>query len=171
MQLKNYLQTIQLHLVQIHAQVLNWFEIPQELKQYRPNKGAWTITEIIEHISLTSHFLLILIDKGANKAQKNLSKPSLEEELSWIRPEPMEPQGNKSGLELKDALLAQLREYLNHWENLKNGEGLLYKTTLAVNRLGKLNVCEYIYFLSKHAERHLQQMEASKQEFLKQTKV
>lgn len=49
---------------------------------------------------------------------------------------------------------------------LKNGEGLLYETTMTVNDLGKLNVYEYIYFLSKHAERHIRQMEENRAEFV-----
>ena len=69
-------------------------------------------------------------------------------------------------MEKKDELLSQLHRCLSHLENLKNGAGLQYKTTMSVQALGKLNVYEYIYFLSKHAERHLTQMEENKTEFL-----
>ena len=41
---------------------------------------------------------------------------------------------------------------------MKNGEGLLGKTTMTVNELGKINVYECIYFLSLHAQRHITQM-------------
>ncbi len=41
---------------------------------------------------------------------------------------------------------------------MKNGEGLICKTTMTVNELGKINVYEYIYFLSLHAQRHITQM-------------
>jgi hypothetical protein len=37
---------------------------------------------------------------------------------------------------------------------------------MTVDNLGKINVYEYIYFLSKHAERHLAQMEGNRLEYL-----
>ena len=94
-----------------------------------------------------------------------INEIGIHKSFDWIRPEHMEPKGNKSALEIKEELLTQLNRCLNQLEKLKNGEGLLYKTTMTVNDLGKLNVYEYIYFLSKHAERHIRQMEENKKEF------
>jgi len=127
---------------------------------------------------------LILIDKGANKAIRNVRKLSIEtvtkeydfdlerihrigqhKSFPWIRPEHMEPTGAKSEFTIKEEMITQINRCLNYLAQLKNGEGLLFKTTMTVNNLGKLNVYEYIYFLSKHAERHIQQMEESKIEF------
>ncbi len=48
---------------------------------YKPGNGGWTINEILEHIGLTNHFLLILIDKGTNKALQNVHKLDLQTEL------------------------------------------------------------------------------------------
>lgn len=184
MDIRNYIQSIQIHLITTHKHVLDWFGVSNEIKLYRPEDGGWTILEILEHIALTSHFLLKLIDKGADKALRNINNLSLEKVLAedlldlsridsigmhksfdWIRPEHMEPVGQKSEIEIKAELIAQLNLCLNHLENLQHGEGLLYKTTMTVNGLGKINVYEYILFLSKHAERHLRQMEENKTEF------
>ncbi|MEZ4852031.1 MAG: DinB family protein [Bacteroidia bacterium] len=184
MKIHTYIQAIQIHLIQTHTEILHWFEEKEEVKNYRPADQGWTISEILEHIALTSHFLLILISKGTDKALRNVHQLSLEELLqdfdydlnkineigihksfAWIRPEHMEPSGEKSDLEIKDELINQLNRCLNYLEKLKNGEGLLYKTTMTVNELGKINVYEYFYFLSKHAERHIQQMEENKKEF------
>ena len=133
---------------------------------------------------MTSHFLLILIDKGSDKAIRNINNESIEELLKneefnlnkierigmhksfdWIRPEHMEPTGEKTELEITSQLVTQLNRCLNQLEALKNGEGLRYRTTMTVDGFGKINVYEYIYFLSKHAERHIQQMEENKREF------
>ena len=186
MTLENYLQSIQIHLISTHAVILSWFDESDTLKNYRPLDKGWTIAEILEHIALTSHFLLILIDKGANKALLNTSKLDLEaiksdfdynltkidsiglhKSFDWIRPEHMQPQGIKTENEIKNELITQLNRCLNYLEKLKNGEGLLYKTTMTVNGLGKINVYEYIYFLSKHAERHIAQMQENKTEYYK----
>ena len=186
MKLNNYIQTIQIHLIQTHSKILDWFTVDEKLKNYQPDDGGWSIIEILEHIALTSFFLLKLIDKGADKALRNVRNLSLEEEKNsyhfetdkfekiglhksfiWIRPEHMEPTREKSELAIKDELITQMNRCLHQLTSLKNGEGLLYTTTMTVNDLGKLTVYEYIYFLSKHAERHLTQMEANKIEFQK----
>ncbi len=182
--LDKYILKIQEHLIETHAAVLGWFNEPEEIKQYRPKSGGWTIIEILEHITLTSHYLLILIEKGAKKALKNIHNLELEEEVEnyhfdlsridpigvhqsfdWIRPEHMEPTGEVEEFKIKIVVMGELSRCLNLLRILEGGAGLLYKTTMTVNDLGKLNVYEYIYFLSKHAERHIQQMEKNKQEF------
>lgn len=48
--------------------VNTWFEISIDLLDYTPSNNGWTIRQILEHISLTNHYLLILIRKGAQKA-------------------------------------------------------------------------------------------------------
>jgi hypothetical protein len=50
-------------------------------------------------------------------------------------------------------------------DQLKNGEGVLHKTMMSVNKLGKIDVYHFIYFLVQHAKRHIGQMEKIKGEF------
>lgn len=185
MRLKNFLQTIQLHLIRTHSEVFVWFDEDKDIRGFRPTDGGWTINEILEHIALTSRYLMILIDKGSRKALKNIHGESLESMLEdyhydlssidtigvlrsfpWVRPEHMEPTGELSDMEVKAELINQLHRCLDHLEVLKNGEGLMYKTTMTVNDLGRINVYEYIYFLSNHAARHLMQMLENKAEYL-----
>jgi len=180
-----YIQDIQIHLIRTHSNIFDWFNENQEIKHYQPMDKGWTISEILEHIALTSHFLMILIDKGTDKALKNVNNLSLNELINdfddklnkideigihksfdWVRPEHMEPKGEKSEFEIKQEMVNQLTRCLQQLEKLQNGEGLLYRTTMTVNNLGKINVYEYIYFLSKHAERHISQMEENKLEYL-----
>ena len=80
----------------------------------------------------------------------------------------MEPSGEKSLKSVKTLLNEQLERCLAHLKAMPNGEGILYKTTMSVNALGKIDVYEYIYFLAQHAERHITQMEKNQAEFLKQ---
>jgi len=189
MNLKSYLQAIQIHLIETHRNVIEWFNENDEVKSYKPNDGGWSISEILEHIALTSHFLLVLIDKGSKKALKNINELSIDELLKseklnlekidrigihksfdWIRPEHMEPTGEKEDQEIIDQLISQMTRCLNQLETLKNGEGLRYKTTMTVDGLGKINVYEYIQFLSKHAERHIYQMQENKNELSEKIK-
>ncbi|GAB2951546.1 hypothetical protein GCM10027048_15670 [Hymenobacter coalescens] len=154
-----------------------WFEHPEAERSYRPRNGGWTIAEVLEHVGLTNHFLLILIDKGAAKALKNqaglnlatelqgyqFSDPRLDEiglhkSFEWMRPAHMEPTGTQPLGEVRRQLREQLAHCHRVLDALPNGEGVLYRTTMSVNDLGKIDVYQYVYFLARHAERHLTQL-------------
>jgi DinB superfamily len=161
-----------------------WFDKPSALRGYSPKNGGWSIDLILEHIGLTNHFLLILIDKGAQKALNKSIQLDLNEALStynfqqekldqvgvhlsfpWVRPEHMEPLGHKTPAEVRQQLQTQLQQCLNTIDRLKKGEGVLYRTTMTVNDLGKIDVYQYLYFLAQHAKRHVGQMEKVELEY------
>lgn len=160
-----------------------WFDAEPDLLNYRPENGGWTVAEILEHTSLTNHFLLILIQKGTNKAmairennpsalagaeiefhREGLTEVGLLNSFAWMRPAHMEPTGEKPLHEVRLLLREQFAQCLHCLDRMANGEGFLYKTTMTVNALGKINVYEYIYFLAQHARRHLAQMERNQSE-------
>lgn len=166
------------------AQLDTWFDHPAAERHYRPQNGGWTVDEVLEHVGLTNHFLLILIDKGAAKALKNqagldlatelqgyqFSDPRLDEiglhkSFEWIRPAHMEPTGNKPLADVRQQLHEQLRHCHRVLDALPNGEGVLYRTTMTVNELGKIDVYQYLYFLARHAERHLTQLARIRAEY------
>lgn len=168
------------------SEIDKWFDQPQVLKAYFPENGGWNITQILEHIALTNHFLLIIIQKGTRKALQNihgldldatlrdytfpskaLTEVGIHQSFKWIRPEHMEPNGEKTEEEVRRWLREQLATCLDYLQQLSNGEGVLYKTTMSVNELGKIDVYAYIYFLAQHGLRHIAQMEKNKNEYLK----
>ena len=165
-------------------QLADWFGAPEPLRRYQPTGGGWTIDEILEHVALTNHFLLILIEKATMKALRNAHGLDLATELAarqsararldeisepgafkWMRPDHMAPQGLKSGAEVAVTLRQQLRQCQAVLARLPNGEGMLYRTTMSVNDLGKMDVYDFVYFLAKHAERHLAQITAVAAEY------
>lgn len=68
------LYKIRQHLTSTIENINVWFDKPDELRNHKPLDDGWTINEILEHISLTSHFLLKLIDKGGEKALRQAKK-------------------------------------------------------------------------------------------------
>ena len=167
-----------------------WFDKEENIRLYKPKNGVWSIEQILEHIGLTSFYLLKLIEKGTLKALKNPNKAEIKEALSkyeynkaklenigqhksfaWIRPEHMEPLSKKTPNEVRAELKNQLQDCLNYLEKLKNGEGIMIKTTMTVNDLGKIDVYEYIYFLAQHAARHITQMQKNEAEYLEKVKM
>ena len=167
----------------VFDEVYAWFNVNEDQLNYEPKNGGWNIRKVLEHISLTNHFLLILIKKGTIKAIANAEKMDYDDLLVdydldwnklravgehqsfyWNRPEHMEPTGKIDLADIKIKLQQQLIECLDCLDQLKKGEGVLYKTTMSVNDLGKIDVYHYIFFLALHVKRHLMQMEKIKAE-------
>lgn len=186
MNIHSQINTIRNKLIESFSEIDKWLMIESDLVNYRPKNGSWTINEIIEHVSMTNYFLLILIEKGFRKALKNNNGLVLDDELksyqflnqnleeigkhesfSWIRPEHMEPKGDISLFEIKSKLDFQLSQCLEYLGKMPNGEGVLYKTTMTVNTLGKIDVYQYIYFLAMHIQRHLEQIQKVDNEYIK----
>ncbi|MCC3159645.1 DinB family protein [Hymenobacter sp. 15J16-1T3B] len=161
-----------------------WFDHPASERQYRPQAGGWTVEEVLEHVGLTNHFLLILIDKGAAKALKNqagldlatelqgyrfadarLDEIGLHKSFEWMRPAHMEPTGAQPLAAVRRQLHEQLRHCHRVLDALPHGEGVRYRTTMSVNGLGKIDVYQYVYFLARHAERHLAQLARIREEY------
>jgi hypothetical protein len=181
----NLINRIRSELISIFKEVDTWFDVNDKLLYHRPANSGWTVREILEHITLTNYFLLILIKKGTAKAlattkDADYENQSLHYDLDWYklqqigghnsfewnRPAHMEPSGTEDLLIIRNRMQAQLKECLQYLTELKNGEGILYKTTMTVNGLGKIDMYHYIYFLAQHARRHLGQMERVKNEFI-----
>jgi hypothetical protein len=157
--------------------VCTWFGVDKELLYHKPANGGWSVAEILEHISLTNYFLLILIRKATDKAlqkavNNQLNLPSnyaiawealaaigTHGAFNWNRPAHMEPTGTVDLNIIKSTLEHQLSECIECLKKLSNGEGTLYKTMMSVNGLGKIDVYHYILFVAQHSRRHLTQME------------
>lgn len=181
-----FIQHIKTHLKNIFSEVDSWFDADKATIEYAPMSKGWSVHQILEHIYLTNFYLLILIEKGVRKAVRNDKGLDLRFELDnynfnkatmekigeygafiWPRPEHMEPKGERELTEIRKLISQQVKQCLDYLELMKNGEGLLYKTTMTVNDLGKINVYEYIYFLSLHAQRHIVQMKNNDLETIK----
>jgi hypothetical protein len=154
-------------------EIYPWFDQSSVALGYRPADKGWTIAEILEHITLTSHFLLIVATNGCAKALKraqNLAIADSESDLTqltvigtrgtfpWIRPEHMEPKG-KPLSEVLTTMRSQQEQCVQLLEKLKNGEGSLFKVTMSVNQLGRIDLYQWIYFIAQHAKRHIGQMQ------------
>ena len=146
-----------------------WFERDPAGRACRPRDGGWTIDELLEHVTLTSHFLLIVIRKGCAKALRRAARqaiPAGESDLAaleaighpdafpWLRPEHMEPAGASSPAEVRARMRRQRDECLELLDSLAGGAGALHLVRMSVQALGKLDLYQWLYFLARHARRH-----------------
>jgi hypothetical protein len=170
-------------LTDIFAEVDGWFDRPEELRRFQPPAGGWSIDQILEHITLTNHFLMLVIrrwtEKAIRKAQRGEPVPEGESDLArldiigergsfgWVRPEHMEPTGVSPTVEVREKLRGQVGECLDLLAQLGQGEGALCQVRMSVNGLGKIDLYQWLYFLAQHARRHLWQMESVAHEFVR----
>ena len=168
------IQVVRQTLVETIAELDTWFEQSEESCSYRPQDGGWSIQQILEHITLTSHYLLLIIRQGQEKALRRAKRREQvgegESDLDrltpighpdafpWIRPEHMEPKGTPLE-EVHARLHAQYQECLTFLAVLDRGEGSLYSVRMSVQNLGKLDMYQWLYFLVLHQRRHIAQME------------
>ena len=187
MPLEQTLKTLKRELIRTFAVVDEWFDREHPLRCHYPFPGAWNINEVLEHIMLTNHYLLVIIDNGRTKALRNsqsasslikypkdysldskaMSQIADPDAFPWQRPDHHQPGGKIGLYEIRREVRNQLNKCLITLDYLPNGEGILYETTMSVNNLGKLDVYQYLYFLALHAQRHLRQMEKNENSFIK----
>jgi hypothetical protein len=177
MNFDDYISDVRSRLTVNHGNLFCFFESEEDELAYCPSEGAWTGAEILEHVGLTSHYLLILIDKASAKARRKADGKDLtiarlnfthdprrlesigrHKSFVWDRPNHMEPTGTVTMNAVADQLADQLQRCLRHLDELEKGEGLFYTTMMSVDDLGRLNVYEYIDFLSQHIKRHTSQI-------------
>lgn len=161
-------------LAEIFQAMDRWFDLDQVERSYQPNSGRWTIDQVLEHVMLTNHFLMLTLEKQVRKAEKRARQnPEIvdtESDLSllevigerrsfgWERPEHMEPTGENSSV-VRARLKEQLESCQSLLDRIADGVGSLVLTTMTVNNLGKIDLYQWLYFIAQHARRHLDQLQ------------
>lgn len=172
-----YLQTIQRVTTELNStfdQLDRFFDVPIVVRRYAPSADVWCIDQILEHITLTNHFLMLTLRRSATIAlrrAKTQTIPEGESDLdkivrisqpdafAWIRPEHMEPTGEKLSDEVRVLLRRQQQVCLSILAQVPAGEGSLHTVRMSVQALGKLDMYQWLYFLVQHARRHITEME------------
>lgn len=154
-----------------------WFDRPSEARAFRPADGGWTVDEILEHVTLTNHYLMLVIRKSAEKARARgarqgrvmqgesdlrlLDPIGVRRLFAWPRPDHMVPTGKTSPGEVRSLMRQQVDECDGILGRLGGGEGSLHRVRMSVNDSGRLDVYQWLMFLALHARRHLAQMAAN----------
>lgn len=153
-----------------------------EFLAFSLSESSWTAAEIFEHVSLTNHFLLLLISKHTEKAIKRAQTEQIasrESDLtifekfadsssfSWSRPDHMAPTGTKTKDEIINKLLEQNQKCAALLNDLQGGKGSLAAITMSVQNLGKLDLYQWLYFIALHMQRHITQIDKLRAAFSK----
>jgi hypothetical protein len=168
-------------LLDVFAEIDAWFERPRELRAFQPSAGGWTIDQVLEHVSLTNHFLMLTLRKAVERAIGRASRGELilegESDLGrletvgergrfpWIRPGHMEPTGRTTDSDVRMTLRAQLEDCLSLLARMSRGEGSLCRLHMSVNALDRIDLYQWLYFLAQHGRRHVQQMASIQAQF------
>jgi hypothetical protein len=140
----------------------------------RPNQNAWTITEIIEHLSIIESRLVQMMTMMLTKAESNGAgkkdapvriEPFSFDELAarsrnekYTAPEPLRPSGKISLAEG----LASLRRSREELHAMRPRIEVTDLSTLTYPHpvFGPINFYGWLAFIGLHEERHLRQAEA-----------
>lgn len=110
------ISTVNIALTTIFDELDTWFDKPDDVRSFMPSPDEWSIDENLEHITLTSHFLLKVIRKGVARAIKRAQNQPITEIESnleivepvgiadsyyWHRPEHTIPTGEKPIAEVR----------------------------------------------------------------------
>ncbi|WP_158563239.1 DinB family protein [Chitinophaga silvatica] len=181
--MRNVIQVVREALLTNFGELDQWFAKEPEVLDFKPDQDQWSIREVLEHITMTNYFLLLIVNKATRRAldrkrnghtviisgdyQDKFNQIDVigSKSFGWVRPEHMEPTGMKDMSEIKALLKQQYAQCMYNLSLLKNGEGVLVYTNMSVNHLGKLDIYQYIYFLTKHIERHIRQMQRLEKEY------
>lgn len=168
------ISTIQNEIIIIFDELDTWFDKTDEVRSFKPSPDEWSINENLEHITLTSYFLLKVIRKGVARSVKRarnqpikgtesnlkVMKPvGVADSFYWHRPEHMIPTGTNPISEVRILMGEQQGECLNLLNQIPDGEGSLYLVRMSVSQLGKIDMYQWLYFLALHAKRHITQIE------------
>ncbi len=171
---KQNIEKVHSALTNVFARLDQYFDLPASVRTYHSSSDSWSIDEILEHITLTDHFLMLVIRASVAKALKRSSHEVIPDQpnpfdmidrigdpnaFAWIRPEHMQPTGKADSTETRNLLQRQCRECLHFLEMMPGGEGTLHKVRMSVQNLGKLDVYQWLYFLAQHAHRHTVEIE------------
>lgn len=155
-----------------------WLSDQAPSLDWLPPNGGWSSREVLEHICLTNHYLLLLVDKAAEKCLKRkargeelvipsayalfpegLDEVGIFQSFPWHRPAHMDPRLHPLGKDPESTFMEQLARCEALLMDLSGGWGSCHKTMMSVNGIGKLDVYQYIVFICRHAQRHCTQME------------
>ena len=153
------------------------FATPGEpLWSTRPAPDAWSVREILEHVTLTDHFLLILVEKLAARCRKRLARgdevpaePSdvthleriARREFTWQHPEHMTPTGELEPASLDRQLCADRDRCLALLDEFPDGGGALHTIRMSVVD-ARLDLYQFLAVIDLHARRHVRQLERNR---------
>ncbi|MED3662156.1 DinB family protein [Ureibacillus sp. FSL K6-8385] len=139
-----------------------------------PEKGKWSIAQVLEHLYLmemnTVDGILETLSKDEyNPVEEKPLHHILDRTVKRVAPDDLTPSGEFQTLEELKRKLSKSREAL-----LKSIEGVseeeLENKSFIHRRYGLLSIRQWVSLIGYHEERHLQQIEEIKESLLKKAK-
>lgn len=140
-----------------------------------PADGGWSAREVLEHVALTDHYLLILARKIADKSAQRVARgepwpahpPRFthiaflgEHATPWMNPEHMTPNKELAVAEIVRRLREHRSTCIELIDAAPEGEGSLHRIRMSmVQEDDKLDLYQFLALIAVHAERHYRQIQ------------
>lgn len=159
--LTNYTAVLDQNTKELHALVKS---LSDEESAFRPTRG-WNILEVLEHILVTERAVLIMLARSSTLRGSSLTvvgdaflQNFLKDRMNrkYKAPEGLEPKGR---IKTSEQFLVELngqREKLK--QNLLTGTIKVDERQFKHLILGEMSVSDWLFFIIRHCERHLDQI-------------
>ncbi len=153
--------------------LLAWCELEDSLADQRPAPGEWTAREVLEHVHLADHHLLLLAEKAAVKSARRVARGEPwprglpgpdhvrrlgERSQAWPHPQHMTPSGTRALSQTAMDLERDRGRCLALLEAMPEGQGSLHQIRMSVIE-ARLDLYGWLGLIAVHGERHLRQLE------------
>ena len=177
--MENVIIKIRNELIRSISGIDSWFDREDALLEHRCGTDSKSVRELLEDVMHVNRHLLQIIDGARINAPKSalvdvpMENYCLQTQLlddaaihKRLQLGLVSHQGGKTELsEVRHEIREQLDRCLIHLELLLAGEGIAFKTKLAIGDLGELDVYHSIYFLAVNTKRYLSELDKMLQDF------
>lgn len=162
------IDTLRQHMQRVFSDLIAACSLPEDVQDFRPLPDAWTIREVLEHVVLADHFLLLLVQKIADRSGRRaargeewptvepdftLLQPLMDHGFSWTHPPHMTPEGDRATQRIAEDLNRDLDRCRAFLDAQPAGEGTLHRIRMSVAD-AHLNLYQYLALIVLHADRH-----------------
>jgi len=153
--------------------LLAWCDLEDSLADRRPAPGEWTAREVLEHVHLADHHLLLLAEKAAVKSARRVARREPwpqglpgpdplrrlgERSLVWPHPVHMTPAGERALSDTAADLQRDRVRCLALLAAMPEGQGTLHTIRMSLID-ARLDLYGWLGLIAVHGERHLRQLE------------
>jgi hypothetical protein len=167
MSIESIISKINKELISSFAELDSWFDCDEQFLCEKFSSDQWSVTDTLEHVMLTNHYLLSLMtnripvatekDLPSTLQHYTLQVPEIEYLTSggypWHLQDHLQPKGITPA-EIRSQLRDQLYSCLRQLDLLAGGEEVSVRISIPAERPCEVDIYQSLYLLALYAKRH-----------------
>jgi len=183
MTVESILRTIEKEAIGTFSMLDGWFDEDPAVLDYRPGVEAPNAHEILARVAHTCCDLMSQIEnkEGMRVSADSQGKRDFDWDRYTLQSQEVMAASDRADIttpavvasketvlddDMRFSLRTQLLKCLEHLDAMPNGEGVHYKISHTEYGIGGVDAYQYLYFLTLHGKRQLDQLRQNKNEYL-----